>query len=236
MYRRTFLTLTAAGSLITAAGAKNPAQAVSRSRCPLDRTSNPISIESLREQFPLPAEPVWFNTGGLGAVSTPVLSKVTETMYQLQSAARHGHELIDAARPVLAQFIGCRDDEIAFTRNATEGNSTVASGLKLRPGDEVIIDSHAHQGGSLAWITRQKFDGIVIKIFDPDPRSVESNLQRIESLITSRTRVIQVSHVTAPTGIRMPVEQIGRLAAEHGIWFHIDGAVIGDAPVQFSGT
>ena len=47
-------------------------------------------------------------------------------------------------------------DEIAFTRNATEGNSTVASGLQLSSGDEVIFESHAHPGGAVPWMNRAK--------------------------------------------------------------------------------
>jgi selenocysteine lyase/cysteine desulfurase len=164
------------------------------------------------------------NTGGLGPAPYPVLDTVQATLMELQRISEHGHFMIEESRAPLAAFLGADPEEIAFTRNATEGNSTVASGLQLEPGDEVIFESHAHPGGSIAWMSRAKRDGIKVRIFEPDPESADLNLERIEAEITDRTRVIQVSHVTAPTGIRFPVERIRDLAHDRGIWFHIDGA------------
>lgn len=178
----------------------------------------------VRAQYPLTRERTYLNTGGLGPAPYPVLDVVQRTMLELQTVSETGHRRLDAAREPVAAFFGVKPTEIAFMRNATEGNATVASGLDLRPGDEVIFESHAHPGGSLAWMSRQKQQGIRVKIFEPDPHSAAGNLERIEALITPRTRVIQVSHVTAPTGIRLPVKAIARLAHDRGLWFHVDGA------------
>ena len=179
----------------------------------------------VRAQYPLTRDRIYLNTGGLGPAPYPVLDAAHRTTLELQAISEHGHNLIEEAREPVAAFFGIRPSEIAFTRNATEANSTVASGLRfLQPRDEVIFESHAHPGGSLAWMNRQKADGIKVKIFDPDPHSIEGNLDRIRELITPSTRVIQVSHVTAPTGIRMPVKAIAQLAHERDIWFHVDGA------------
>jgi len=143
---------------------------------------------------------------------------------ELQRVSETGRDRIEAARAPVAHFLGASASEIAFLRNATEGNSTIASGLQLSAGDEVIFESHAHPGGAIPWMNRQEQDGVVIKLFEPDPRSAEGNIRRIEALITRRTRAIQVSHVTAPTGIRFPVTRIAELARARDIWFHIDGA------------
>ncbi len=178
----------------------------------------------VRALYPLTHERAYLNTGGLGPAPYPVLDRVHQTMMDLQRISEHGHHMIAEAREPVAEFLGADAQEIAFTRNATEGNSTVASGLQMKSGDEVIFESHAHPGGAVPWMNRAKRDGIKVKLFEPDPNSIETNLERIEQQITDRTRVIQVSHVTAPTGIRMPVERIAELAHDRGIWFHIDGA------------
>ena len=179
----------------------------------------------VRDQYPLTRERTYLNTGGLGPAPYPVLDAVHRSTLEFQSISEHGHHRIDEAREPVAGFFGAQASEIAFMRNATEGNSTVASGLTfLREGDEVIFESHAHPGGLLPWMNRQKQQGIVVKIFEPDPSGAEGNLERIEDLITPRTKVIQVSHVTAPTGIRLPVESIARMSHDKGIWFHVDGA------------
>ena len=186
--------------------------------------NNKDSTGAIANLFPELATQNYFNTGGLGPTLQPVTQVVIDAMTDLQLPVNHGHNLIEKARPYVAEFVGCEPTELAFTRNATEGNATIASGMDLKPGDEVIIDSHAHQGGALTWLTRQQTDGIKVNIFDPCPNQPAENVRRIESLITDKTRVIQVSHVTAPTGIKMPVREIGAVARKRNIWFHVDGA------------
>ena len=181
--------------------------------------------ELVRAQFPVTKERIYMNTGGLGPSSYSVIDAVQRTIMDQQRRSEHGHKKIVAAREPVAAFFGVKPSEIAFMRNATEANATVASGLNiLKTEDEVILESHAHPGGAIPWMSRQKQDGIRVRVFDPDPTSVAGNLERIEALITPRTRVIQVSHLTAPTGIKMPVVEIAKLASDRGIWYHIDGA------------
>ena len=174
--------------------------------------------------FTIDQQLAYFNAGGLGPAPATTIKTVCDTIRRLQRTPEHGHEIIDNARPLVAKFLGAKPNEIAFTRNATEGNSTIAAGLQLSAGDEVIIDSHAHQGGSVTWMTRQKYDRVHIRAFDPLNADETTILQRIADQITPRTRVLQVSHVTAPTGIRLPVQRIAQLAHDHKLWFHIDGA------------
>lgn len=180
--------------------------------------------KQVRAQFPLTQDRVYFNTGGLGAASYPVLDAVYRTMMAQQTIGETGHNLIDPVREKVAQFFGVKSSEIAFVRNATEGNATIASGLKLHAGDEVIFERHAHPSGAIPWMVQAKERGINVKAFTPSATSQAENLNRIEALISPKTRLIQVSHVTAPTGILFDVKAIANLAKSKGIWFHIDGA------------
>ncbi len=179
---------------------------------------------AVRARFPLDPGLAYFNTGGLGPASSPVLELFTRTMMAHQRISDTGFEGFAPARATAARFLGVSPQEIAFSRNTTEGNSIVAAGLRLGPGDEVILDSHAHPGGSFPWYNQAKARGVVVKLFEPDPATAAGNVERIRALVTPRTRVIQVSHVTAPTGIVMPAADIGALARAHGAWFHVDGA------------
>ena len=223
--RRHFLHGIQTGVLGVGLGSLTP-RGWSRPEWPLPSNTNDEEYWALvRAQFPLTRERTYLNTGGLGPAPYPVIDAVQHTMMELQRISEHGHKRIVAAREPVAAFFGVKPEEIAFMRNATEANATVASGLTfLKPGDEVIFESHAHPGGAIPWMSRQKQEGIRVRIFDPDPTSEAGNLERIESLITPRTRVIQVSHLTAPTGIRMPVHEIAQLAKDRNLWFHIDGA------------
>jgi selenocysteine lyase/cysteine desulfurase len=180
--------------------------------------------KSVKSKYPLDPGLAYFNTGGLGPAPTPVLDLFTRTMLDHQRVSDTGHGSFAPARLQAARFFGVGPGEICFTRNTTEGNSAVAAGLSLVPGDEVILDSHAHPGGSFPWANQVRVRGVVARLFEPDPSSAAGNLERIRALITPRTRLIQVSHVTAPTGIVMPVAAIAALARQHGAWFHVDGA------------
>jgi len=178
----------------------------------------------VRRGYVLDTDRVYLNCGGLGPAPSQVLKAVESKSKELQNISETGHSIMDQARVVAADYLGADTDELCFTRNATESNSIIASGLRLKKGDEVIFESHAHPGGSFPWLNRQKLDGIDVKVFDPDPETMEGSVERIRKLITSRTRVIQVSHITAPTGILFDVKAIASLARERGIWFHVDGA------------
>ena len=166
----------------------------------------------------------YLNTGGLGPVADPVLAETAAVEAALQQRVESGHERRTAAREPVARFLGCKPEHLAFVRNATEGNGIIAAGLDLRAGDEVIFETHAHPGGSFPWLHLARRRGIVVKTFEPDPLRPEGNVARVEALLTPRTRVVQVSHVTAPTGLIMPVRELARLCRDRGAWLHVDGA------------
>lgn len=223
--RRTFLNHMTQGALVLSSGALLHGEQVRPAWPPPAHLDEDDFWVQVRAQFPLTHNRAYLNTGGLGPAPYAVIDAVQQTMMDLQRISEHGHKKLGEARIPVAAFFGVKPEEIAFMRNATEANATVASGLTfLRPGDEVIFETHAHPGGAIPWMSRQKQQGIIVKVFEPDPTSAAGNLERIEALITPRTRVIQVSHLTAPTGIVMPVAEIARLARDRNIWFHIDGA------------
>lgn len=224
MNRKTFLRRSLAGASAFAisplAACASPAGIPSSTLDNLDVSD----WSSIRNLFPLTRKRIYFNTGGLGPPSRIALNIMYE---QVELQAERGetyHSLFDQVRTSTAAFFGADPMEIAFNRNATEGNSTIAAGLDLRAGDEIIFESHAHPGGSIPWMVQQKEKGVRVRIFEPDSTLPENNLERIFSLVNDRTRVIQVSHLTAPTGILFDVKAIAREARQRGIWFHIDGA------------
>ncbi|MFM1748914.1 MAG: hypothetical protein RLZZ188_2580 [Verrucomicrobiota bacterium] len=221
--RRTFLRQAVVGAAGVSLAAR--AAASSSAELPAFDAARPDAYwEAVRALYPLAPDLKYFNTGGLGPAASPVLARAEEVTRRLQSRVEHGHDLLGGARSTLARFLGADPAEISFVRNATEGNSIIAGGLKLSAGDEVIFESHAHPGGWYPWAQQQRLRGVVVRTFEPDHRDPAGNLARIRALCTARTRVVQVSHVTAPTGIVMPVDDIARFCRERGIWCHLDGA------------
>ncbi len=180
----------------------------------------------VREQFPLTRERAYLNTGGLGASPYVVIDAVVSRMNELERISETGHneQLWLSIKQKAAALLGCDAEEIAYTRNATEGINIVCNGLPLKRGDEVITTTHEHVGNAVPWLARQKRDGIVLKLFEPSPKSAQENLDRIERLISKRTRVISVPHATTTTGQVLPVKEIAVLAKARKLWFFIDGA------------
>lgn len=180
----------------------------------------------VREQFPLTHERVYLNTGGLGASPYAVIDAVVAKINELERISETGHseQLWASVKQKAGTLLGCDAAELAYTRNATEGINIVCNGLPLKRGDEVITTTHEHVGNAVPWLARQKRDGIVIKLFEPSTQSAAENLDRIERLLSKRTRVISVPHATTTTGQVLPVKEIAALAKAKNIWFFLDGA------------
>lgn len=197
----------------------------------------------LRGQWLLAEDQVNLNCGSLGCSPLPVLRA---TMEHLLAAERYdapdypwfGYEekpLLRELREQLAVFLGCARDELALTRNATEGNNVVCNGLDLAAGDEVLLTDQEHPSGRCCWEQRAERHGIRLGFVSlpRPPSSIEQIRECFARALTPRTRVMVFSHITTATGLVLPVREICTLARERGIWTHIDGAhAIGQIPVD----
>ena len=191
----------------------------------------------VREQFPLNNKYIYLNTGSVGPSPHVVVNAVQKKTEEIEAKAQTGHtaELWHLLKTTIATFLGCQPEEIAYTRNATEGINIVCNGLPLKRGDEIITTTHEHVGNTVAWLARQKREGIVIKVFEPSKDSAQENVDRIEQLVTKKTRALSIPHITTTTGQILPVADIGKLATENHLWYFIDGAQApGMMPVNLS--
>jgi selenocysteine lyase/cysteine desulfurase len=133
---------------------------------------------------------------------------------------------VEAVRRGLAREFGCDPEEMAITRNASEGLEAVQLGLDLARGDEVLTTTHDYPRMLTTFRQRERRDGIVLKriSFPLPPPSLDDLAERFERAITPRTRVILVCHMTNLTGQVFPVRRICRMARERGIEAIVDGA------------
>ena len=186
----------------------------------------------VRDQFVLDPDWTYLNFGGLGSCPLPVLNSLLEWTRSEERAPSAGHDAKEWAsvKERLARVLGqtCRKEDLALISTATEGINMIVNGLSLKKGDEVITTTQEHIALNSALLNRMQRDGIVIRLFEPDIKSGLGNVDRIASLISPRTRLIFISHVTCTTGQRFPEKEISKLARDRGIWFALDGA---QAPV-----
>jgi Selenocysteine lyase len=188
----------------------------------------------LRKQFLIPADEVYLNNGTVGSSPAPVLRAVFDGYYaseKLNEADPEDYPIWGYAswnqfRDPLAEFVGCKRDEIALLRNATEANSYIANGLDMKPGDEVLMTDQEHPGGESPWEVKAKRYGVVIKkVTLPKPvQNAAQVLNLFNDAITPRTRVMFFSHISTITGVVLPAKELCALARSKGILSAVDGA------------
>ena len=233
MKRRTFLhgVGSVAGSLAVArtvgldgqqAAAQSPAAPA------LPPLSDPGFWTAVRRQFQLPADFAYLNTAGLGASPRAVTNTLTEWTDREEANPAPGHSEPDwtRIRTACARLLGpsCGEDEVAFVSTATEGINAILNTIPLTRGDEIITSTHEHAALVIALLHRMNTLGVVIRTFEPDLARAQGNVERIAAMVTPRTKLIFLSHVTTTTGQIMPAAEVARLADARGIAFALDGA------------
>jgi isopenicillin-N epimerase len=133
---------------------------------------------------------------------------------------------VESVRRELARTFGCDPEEMAITRNASEGLETVQLGLDLEPGDEILTTTHDYPRMLTTWRQRERRDGVSLRTipFPVPPPSLDDLAERFERAITPRTRVILVCHITNLTGQIFPIKRICGMARQRGIEVIVDGA------------
>ena len=188
----------------------------------------------VRKQFLVPEDEIYLNNGTVGTSPMPVLRAIFDGYHDTEKMAQSdpedypiwGYAAWNEFRDPLAEFVGCKRDEIALLRNATEANSYIANGIDLKAGDEVLMTDQEHPGGQHPWDLRAKRYGIVVKkVTLPKPvPNAAAVLNLFNDAITPKTRVIFFSHITTVTGVVLPAKELCALARSKGILSAVDGA------------
>ena len=126
--------------------------------------------------------------------------------------------LFDDARREVGALIGASPNEIVLVRGTTEAINFVANGLELGPEDEVVFPASEHHANWIPWRVHGK--PIPVPIDDDGlPR-----WELLEGLITSKTKLVSIGHVSNVTGAIAPVEEVVRIAKKHGVPVLLDAA------------
>jgi selenocysteine lyase/cysteine desulfurase len=135
-------------------------------------------------------------------------------------------DIKEEARAAVARYLGADPDEIAITRNTSEGNNTVMSGLSFRKGDEIVIWDENHPTANVAWDVRAQRFGFTVKKVKTPPRpgNAAELLEAFRTALTEQTRVLAFSHLSNLTGVVLPAKGLCRMARERGILTLVDGA------------
>ena len=196
-----------------------------------------MDLSALREDFPLFAqrpELVYLDSAATSQKPRRVieaLRRYYETLnanvhrgaYRLSAEATEAYE---EARRRLARFLNAEPKEIVFVRNTTEAMNLVAYawGLRnLKEGDEVLVTEMEHHAGLVPWHLVAGLTGAKVKAI-PLTEEGRLDLSALEDLLTERTRVVSLVHMSNVLGTINPVAEIARRAKEAGALVVVDGA------------
>ncbi|HTW95755.1 MAG TPA: cysteine desulfurase [Tepidisphaeraceae bacterium] len=151
-------------------------------------------------------------------------SNIHRGVYTLSQEATAAYE---GAREKVRGFINAADTkEIIFTRGTTESINLVASSFgrsRFKPGDEIVITGMEHHSNIVPWQLICEQTGAVLRVVPFNDRG-ELLMDQFEKLLTPRTRLVGVVHVSNSLGTVNPVRQIIQMAHEHGAVALVDGA------------
>jgi cysteine desulfurase/selenocysteine lyase len=203
------------------------------------RKDFPVLSRTVRNDEPL----IYLDSGATSQKPRQVLDAVRDA-YELHNSAAHrgthllGEEatdLYEGARVKLAAFLGASDNEVVFTKNATEAinlvayamsNTTAVGGperFRVLPGDEILITEMEHHANLVPWQQLCERTGATLRWLGVTPDG-RLDLSDLDAKITGRTKLVAVTHQSNVTGTVTPVADIAAAAHAKGALVLVDGA------------
>ncbi len=200
-----------------------------------------FNLDAIRADFPILSEKVYgkplvyFDNAATTQKPLCVLNKITE-VYTTQNANIHRgvHYLSqkatmahENARQTVADFIGARSSkEIVFTRGTTESINLVATSFTERfctAGDEIVFTQMEHHANIVPWQMAAQRAGLILRVAPINERG-ELILEELDKLLTPKTKLLTLAHISNVLGTINPVKEIIQMAHKKGIRVLIDGA------------
>jgi cysteine desulfurase/selenocysteine lyase len=180
--------------------------------------------ETLRALFPVTERAIYLNHA---AVSAPPLPTIKAVLSQLADVSENGSlnfrnwiAVKENARRLVAGMLGARLEQVAFTRNTSDGLSTVANGLDWRPGDNLVTFRNEFPSNIYPWLRIRDALGVEVRMC-PE-RDGRIDLGELISLIDNKTRIVAVSQIQYASGFRADLERIGRAVRSHDALLVVD--------------
>jgi isopenicillin-N epimerase len=185
----------------------------------------------LSSHWTLSPDVVFLNHGSFGACPRVVQEAQQRVRAEMEAQLvlfldRQLEERLDTARRALGGLLGAAPQDLVFVGNATTGVNAVLQSLSFKPGDELLTTSHAYNACANALrFVADRFGAVVTVAPLPFPVTGRQALvDAVMSLVTPRTRLVLLDHVTSPTGIILPVEELVEALQARGIDVLVDGA------------
>ena len=229
-----FLALSGSASLLPSRAFGQPLEEFGFSTSPLPRTPAEPDEKFWREvrsRFLVPKDLAFLNAANLCPMSLPVVEAIEKNMrgYEVNPAPEPRSKLLHAredARTMLAEALRVTPEELVLTRNTTEGNNFVSSGLNLGGGDEVIVSTDNHPSNLNAWRQKATRFGFTVVAVPPPPAhpGADGYVELFAKAFTPKTKVLAVTYVSSNSGDMLPVAALCKMARERNVLSLVDSA------------
>lgn len=196
-----------------------------------------IDVNKIRTDFPILSKTIngksliYFDNGATTQKPKAVIDTIVK-YYSEQNAnihrgvhtlSREATMLFEEARKTVAEFIHATEGEIIFTAGTTDGINIIAGGLDLPQGSEILVTEMEHHSNILPWqLWCEKHNGVLKYI--PVNKDGTLEVSKLKELITPKTKVLAITHVSNTLGVINPVKALVKIAKENGLITLIDGA------------
>ncbi|OJV37750.1 MAG: cysteine sulfinate desulfinase [Bacteroidia bacterium 43-41] len=200
-----------------------------------------INVADIRADFPILSRRVhdkplvYLDNGATTQKPGCVIDKIREMYCSVNANVHRGAHFLsqaatfehEASRKTVQEFIGAASaNEVVFTRGTTEAVNLIASSFCrefCKPGDEVIVSAMEHHSNIVPWQLQETISGIKLRVL-PISDDGEILLEELEKLISSRTKLISITHVSNVLGTITPIEKIIEIAHRYDIPVLVDAA------------
>jgi len=197
-----------------------------------------FDVEAVRAEFPILSRTVhghplvYLDSAASAQKPRAVIDAMTRAMEGsyanvhrgLHTLANETTEAYEKARESIARLINADLNEVVFTKGGTEAINLVADtfGRSLKAGDEIIVSQAEHHANIVPWHFLRERLGVVLR-FIPVLEDGSLDMDAYRGLLSERTRMVAVGHMSNVTGVIAPIAEIIRLAHEAGALTLIDG-------------
>jgi len=198
-------------------------------------------LARLRDEFPVLSTCIYLDSAS--TTQTPRRAVDAMCAYFFEYAANHGRgahhlarkttERYEETREILGRFLGVDPGHLVFTKNTTDAINMAAHGICWRDGDEVITTALEHHANLLPWMALRG-RGVDLKILPQRNGMVDPS--DLQEAISSRTRLVAVTHMTNVLGTVQPVDEMAAIAHDAGAMILLDAAQsAGHMPIDVRG-
>ncbi|MFI0355833.1 aminotransferase class V-fold PLP-dependent enzyme [Actinomadura sp. 9N407] len=191
-----------------------------------------FDVEAIRADFPtITPDQVYLDSVASSLTPLPVVEAMTEYYLRFRANIHRGtydlsmraSERFDEAIRTIARFLGAMPEEVVLTQNTTHSINLVAHTVDFQPGDEIVLSNLEHTSNMAPWVRLAQAKGLVLRWYSAG-RDGAFDVEEFSRLLTPRTKLVTLTHISNVLGTIVPVAEIGRLCREHGALFLVDAA------------